>query len=52
MPAVRMTKVMPIAISPSIEIWRITLNRFSGVRKLGSRIANTTISKTRHTAGA
>ena len=27
-PAVRITKVIPIAIRPSIETWRITLNRY------------------------
>ena len=52
MPAVRMTKVMPIAISPVIEIWRMTLNRLSGCRKRGSSSAKTSISTRRKITGA
>ncbi len=35
MPAVRMTKVIPIATSPEIDTCRSTLSRFSGVRNRG-----------------
>ena len=53
MPAVRMTKVMPSAISPVIEICRMTLNRLSGSRKRGFEHARrSTISTSRKISGA
>ena len=52
MPAVRITKVMPMATRPVIEIWRMTLNRLTEDRNRGSRTANTTIRTTRKINGA
>ena len=51
MPAVRMTKVMPSAIRPVIEIWRMTLKRLIGSRKLGFMTVKTIISATRKISG-
>ena len=51
MPAVRMTKVMPSAISPVIEICRMMLNRLIGSMKLGFSTVKTTISTARNISG-
>ena len=51
MPAVRMTKVMPSAISPVIEICRMMLNRLIGSMKLGFITVKTTISAARNSSG-
>src|SRR5882724_1207931 len=52
MPAVRITNVIPIASSPVIDTWRITLNRFTDETKRGSSTANTAINTSRKINGA
>src|SRR5690242_10004721 len=52
MPAVRMTKVMPIARRPVIDTCRATLSRFTVDRKRGSSTAKTIIRTMRKISGA
>ncbi len=51
-PAVRMTKVMPTAISPVNDTWRRVFSRLNGFRKFGSKAANTTTSTSRNNGAA
>jgi hypothetical protein len=45
------TKVIPRAISPPIEICRITLKIFKGCKNLGCRSENTRIKRIRKMRG-
>src|SRR5262245_46990313 len=52
MPEVRITKVMPMASSPTIDTCRPTLKRLNGCRKRGSAMAKAAINTLRKMSGA